>query len=253
MFSDIAEKNLKKDKRVLGKKWTTTYGGYFSDPENIHTFIDAASPHLPSISLDVLYAASAAGLLGEELIRRLGAGNLTLVDISQEHLDQNGNPQTTKICADLLTMDLGKTFDLIIMRSSLDYFPSEDLQIEVLKNIKTHLKNGGLFINQPAYIPTLSERDLMSRVYQDIEKIGDRYFQSIDLEKIYHQAGFSKFKKIGEGKMMILTEKEHRDRYGITKTEIAKIQQMIPERASSMQITTTGYRLTFQFPIFLAS
>lgn len=253
MLSDVAKKNLSKDRNVLGKKWASTYGGWFSDPENISHFIDAALPHLPSHPLDVLYVASASGLLGEELIRQLGEGHLTLVDVSKKHLAENKNRHTKKVCADLLTVDLGRKYDLILMRSSLDYFPSADLQIDVLRNIKEHLKPKGLFVNQPAYIGVPSERAVMSQIYQETEKIGDRYFQSNDLKVLYRQAGFRSIKKIGDGKPMVLTEKDHIERYGVTKKEIEKIQEMIPKRARSMCVTKRGYKLTFQFPIFAAS
>ncbi len=253
MLSDIAKNNLQKDQNVLGRKWATTYGGYFSDPGNIDFFISTVIPYLSDRPLDVLYAASASGLLGEKLLEQLGRGTLTLVDISKKHLNENINKKTKKICADLFTMDLGHQFDLILMRSSLDYFPSADLQVEVLQTIKQHLKKDGVFINQPAFISDPHERDVMSCISQDTRKIGDRYFQSTDLESFYRKAGFLQFKQIGIGKPMILTQQDHIDRYQITQKDIEAIQQMIPIEAESMHVTTTGYKLIFQFPIFLAS
>lgn len=253
MLSNVAKKNLRQDRNVLGRKWASTYGGWFSNSKNISVFIESVLPHLPSHPIDVLYAASANGLLGEELMRQLGAGHLTLVDVSKKHLAENKNRHTKKICADLLTVNLGCKYDLILMRSSLDYFPSADLQVDVLRNIKKHLKHGGLFVNQPAYIDVPFERNVMSQIYQETEKIGDRYFQSSDIKVLYRQAGFHHFKKIGEGESMILTQKDHIERYGITKKEIEKIQAMILKKARSMCVTKEGYRLVFQFPIFIAS
>src|SRR3989338_3885305 len=122
MATQLAKDNLEKDKNVLGKNWFSTYDNYFSDQENIDLFIDAVIPKLPTRKLDILYVASASGILGESLLLALGKGDLTITDISVEHLRENKNPKTTKICVDLLEMDLGKTFDLIVMRSSLDYF-----------------------------------------------------------------------------------------------------------------------------------
>lgn len=253
MISDVAKKNLKKDRRVLGGNWLSTYGGYFSDLGNIRHLIDTVMPFLPKRPLSILYVASASGLLGEKLLERLGMGTLTLVDVSIFHLHENKNPQTEKIQADLLTMELGRRFDLVLMRSSLDYFPSPDLQMSVLVKIRQHLLPGGFFINQPAFIEDTNERDIVSAIYTKTRKIGDRYFQSSDLGDLYQQVGFRRFEKIGEGVPLILTERDHMDRYRISSWTIRRIQRMIPVGARSMRVTPSGYELTFRFPIFLAS
>jgi hypothetical protein len=251
-ISDITEYNLDKDKNVLGKEWLSTYGGYFSDKENIKLFIDAVKPFLPNKKLDVLYVASASGLLGEELLKDLGKGHLTLVDISQRHLDENKNPKTTKLCLDLLKMDLGKQFDLIMMRSSLDYFSSKAMQIKVLKVIKKHLNEDGLFINQPAYIPNITERDIISEIYIQNKKMGNRFFQSTDLREIYAEAGFNELKKIGNGKVMVLTEKDHIERYNLGHKDIGAIKNKLKNVKNVAKITNEGYSIRFEFPIFLA-
>lgn len=253
MISNISKRNLKKDRRVLGKNWYTTYGGYFSDPKNIRGFIDAIIPYLPGRPLNILYVASASGLLGEKLIERLGAGTLTLIDISKQHLDENKNPETEKIYADLLKVNLKRRFDLVLMRSSLDYFPSHDLQVMALSKIRQHLLPGGLFINQPAFLEDTHERDIASEIYTKTRKIGDRYFQSSDLSDLYQQAGFIHFEKIGEGNPLVLTEQDHKSRYGISPSTIERIRRIIPSGAKSMRVTASGYELTFRFPIFLAS
>lgn len=253
MISTIARNNLKKDKNVLGKKWLKTYNNYFSDKDNIQRFIEVIKPLLADKELDILYVASASGLLGEELVKSLKRGRLTIVDISKKHLEENKNKKTKKVCFDLLKMDLDKKFDLIIMRSSLDYFPSQKLQVSVLKNIKKHLKKDGIFINQPAYISNLDERHQMSDIYNKTRKIGNRHFQSSDLHVLYEKAGFSNFKKIGEGKALRLTEKEHVERYEIDERDIKKIQNIIGEDCTSMKITKSGYKLNFRFPIFFAN
>ncbi|MFA6476286.1 MAG: class I SAM-dependent methyltransferase [Candidatus Paceibacterota bacterium] len=252
MLSDIAQYNLDKDKNVLGKDWLLTYGGYFSDEENIAMFIKSVESFLPDRELNILYVASASGLLGERLIENLDRGKLTIVDISQKHLAENKNPQTKKICADLLSLDLGQKFDLILMRSSLDYFPSRDLQVKVLKNIKNHLKPEGIFINQPAYVPNTEDRDILSRAYNITDKIGQRFFQSTDIGEIYKEAGFEEPKRIGEGKLMVLTEEDQIERYGLEGNDIKEIQTVLKKAQNSGQVTESGYTLRFEFPIFLS-
>ncbi|PIR03586.1 MAG: hypothetical protein COV59_05350 [Candidatus Magasanikbacteria bacterium CG11_big_fil_rev_8_21_14_0_20_39_34] len=253
MFSSIAKKNLEKDSRVLGKAWEGTYGGYFSDKKNIQNFLERIIPFLPEYPLDILYVASASGILGEAIIRYLGKGNLTLVDISQKHLNANNNPNTKKICCDLLNLDLRKKFDLVVMRSSLDYFPTRESQVKVLKIIKDHIKKNGLFINQPAYVSNMKDRDIISHIYTSVEKIGDRLFQSEDLEGIYIEAGYKQFKKIGEGEKLIITQEDHIKRYNLGEDDIAYIQSIITQNSSYAEKTEDGYILRFDFPIFLAN
>jgi SAM-dependent methyltransferase len=209
-------------------------------------------PHLPNRNLDILYAASASGIVGETLLSHLNGASLTLVDISKKHLDQNINPDTTKICADLLSLDLGLKFDLILMRSSLDYFPSKELQIRVLKILKQHLKHGGLFINQPAYIEDLDERNLVSEIYQKTPSIGGRLFQSNDIGELYKEAGLGPPEHIGDGKKLILTEKDHAERYGLEEEDVNNIQKAIKRTGRKDMATNLGYKLEFEFPIFIA-
>ncbi len=83
---------------------------------------------------------------------------------------------TKKICCDLLNMNLNKKFDLIIMRSALDYFPTVKIQIDILKILKKHLKKDGIFINQPAYIPDKRERNIISNIYKKQKELETDYF-----------------------------------------------------------------------------
>lgn len=139
-----------------------------------------------------------------------------------------------------------------MMRSSLDYFPSRALQIRVLKIIAKHLKPDGLFINQPAYVPDVKERDLVSKIYNSINKIGRRFFQSTDIGSIYLEAGLGKPKKIGISKVMHLTEQDHIKRYDLKSKEIKTIQKIIETGKHSAKVTKSGYTLKFQFPIFVS-
>ena len=252
MPTSAARYNLNRDKKVLGKQWLSTYGRYFSDQENIRLFIKAVKPFLPNRELNILYIAAASGLLGESLIADLGRGRLTITDISQKHLAENKNIKTRKIRVDLLEMNLGCRFDLVIMRSSLDYFSSRALQIKALKVVKKHLGPGGLFVNQPAYIPRRRTRDTISAIYNQTSKIGNRFFQSADMAEIYAAAGFHQPKKIGTGKTMIITENDHIKRYGLNPADVQKIRKIIGRGTTSGRKTKTGYALTFKFPIFMA-
>ncbi len=253
--------NLERDKRVLGHAWKKTYKGYFGNKKNIHKFISCIFPFLPlKRTLSILYAASASGELGETLVKKLATekkirAHLTLVDISTKQLTQNKNPHTQKICADLMKMHLSKKYDIILMRSSLDYFSTEKKQIHALKKIRNWLAKDGVFFNQPAYLPTVSERNLADRIYRSNDKIGRRHFQSSDIKQLYSLANL-KMKKIGVAPKMRITEKEHVQRYHIGEKEVKRIQKIISHAPKSkrpnIKITPRGYSMTFHFPIFAA-
>lgn len=260
-ISVYSKKNLDRDKRVLGKKWNTTYNSYFSDTKNIESFIKVSFPYIKDIkqkNISILYVGSAMGVLGEELVRFLGkhgmSACLTLVDISKKHLLENKNKETKKVQLDMLDMHIDSEFDVIIMRSSLDYLPTQNLQIKALKNIKKHLSNSGMFINCVAAMPTNISRDIANQVYASNNKIGTRHFQSQqDIHDLYEQAGFSQIKYIGSSSNLVITEKEHKERYHITQHEIKKIQNIIHQiKSKYLKVTEHGYYMEFIFPIYLA-
>jgi len=259
----VSKNNLEADKNVLGKGWNKTYNSYFSNIANINLFVKASLPYIKKLKktkLEILYAAGGNGLLGEKLIFSLKKynikSNLTLLDISQKQLDENKNKNTKKILGDILNYDLEKRFDIIIMRSSLDYIYKKRLQVKALKNIRKQLAQNGIFINCCAAMPTKKERDLTDKIYKSCKKIGRRHFQSKeDIEKLYKKAEFKSQKLIGKSKNLIVTEKEHIKRYLITKEEVEKIQKIISKKklnSKKIKVTKTGYKLEFIFPIYLS-
>jgi hypothetical protein len=85
-----------------------------------------------------------------------------------------------------------------------------------------------------------------------VEKIGNRFFQSEDIGELYKEAGFSEPKKIGEGKLLELSEKDHEERYNIDDIDIENIRSCISSCSSSAGVTEAGYFMNFEFPIFFA-
>ena len=92
----------------------------------------------------------------------------------------------------------------------------------------------------------------MSNLYNSLNKVGNRFFQSTDLSEIYAAAGFTKPEKIGEGKVMNLTEQDHIKRYEFSDDDVKTIQGLIKGGMKSARVTKTGYNLRFEFPIFLS-
>ncbi|MDO8537433.1 MAG: class I SAM-dependent methyltransferase [archaeon] len=254
----ISKINLFRDKNVLGAMWSKTYNNYFSNQKNIDLFVNKIINYIPAKNkIKILYPCSGTGLLGEALIKKLkrkGIGaQLFLIDISKKQLNENHDPKTIKIQQDVLKMKQNELFDVIIMRSSLDYFPTEKLQIKVLSNLNNCLESNGVFFNQTASMPTLIERNLADKIYKSNKKIGKRHFQcQKDIVSIYKKAGFSEPKKLGLAKPLIVTEQEHIERYKINYEEIKRIQKIIQQvsKTKNVEITKNGYKMKFIFPIY---
>lgn len=258
-ISRLAKENLKLDSRVLGRRWKETYNGFFSDPAHIEEFVESCLGYLPDRPrLKILYVASASGLLGEALASRLeGAGReaeLTLLDVSRKQLEENRNSRTRKLCADLLTVEISEKFDVILMRSSMDYFPDEQLQVALLRRIGKWLEDGGVFINQPASLRSNEARDVADEVYRSNNRMARRHFQSmVDIGEIYAKAGM-RARKILDGPELTLGEADHRERYGIGDGDVKRIQKIIKlHNVEGLSATPSGYRIAFTFPIYVAT
>lgn len=259
-LSMLSKENLKRDRRVLGKGWQTVYGNYFSNKRVTSAFISASKPFLHRLpgNAAVLYVCSGTGLLGESVcayLRKIGkTPTLTIVDASPDQLRQNKHPLTQKIRQDALFLDLGRKFDLIIMRSSLDYFPTKQLQTKVLARVRRHLNPGGVFINQCAAFPSLQERNIADAIYASTPKIGRRHFQCpSEVPQLYDRAGL-KARLIGNAPSLKLTHQDHCTRYGLTDAEVEKIRGVIRSAPKTPNIRPTGkgYVINCTFPIYAA-
>ena len=118
------------------------------------------------------------------------------------------------------------------------------------------MKENTFFVNQCAAFPLATERNLADKIYASNGKIGKRHFQSEDVFNIYEKAGFKNLKLIKQAPKMVLTEKEHIERYKLNDTEVKRIQNLInklnPKQRPNINITKTGYKMNFWFPIYLA-
>lgn len=196
--------------------------------------------------------------MGEELVRVLKRknrnANLTLIDISKKHLDENKNKETTKIVGDVLKVDLQKKFDVVIMRSSLPYFPSVALKVKLLNRIHDWLKRGGVFIHQVSTADTEKDKKMIDYIYGPLFKMGVKgYSTRYDILSLYQMSGFARIQRIGKAPTLFVSEKEHQARYGTTQKEIRQIQAKIrkSDKVKNVIWTKRGYRLTFPFSIYV--
>ena len=253
-------RNIRRDRRVQGETWRRTYNKYFSDDEVMNDFWDCLSPFVQNLpqSPKILYAGSGPGLLGEHVVKKLqGMGfnpRLTLVDASGEQLKANKNGETRKVHQDLLNLGMGEKFDLIIMRSTLDYFSDKKSQVKVLRRLRSHLSKGGFFVNQCASLPTKTERNIADEAYSHFVA---RHFQwHGDVPYLYGKAGFPKVRRIGFARPLLVTQNEHYRRYQLTENQVEKIRRTLSKMSEkarkNLSPTQGGYYMRFSFPIYLA-
>ena len=257
-LSKIAKRNLQKDKKVLGKNWKKTYHGFFGNKKNMQNFATTLLPFIPRKKLlNILYVASASGELGEILVKKLikkgHKVKFTITDVSKKHLLENKNKNTKKIWGDLLKLNLKEKYDIIIMRSSLDYFPTKKIQIKVLKKLRNWLSEKGILINQACLLENKTDRDIADKVYSSNNKIGKRHFHCPEeITLLYKKTGLN-LKKIGKGSVLLLTENDHIERYNLNKKDIENAQKIIKSRKTkTIFATKNGYNIKFIFPIYLS-
>ena len=91
--------------------------------------------------MDVLDVACGTGVLFPDYLQR-NVGSLTAVDISPEmvKIARSKFPQVTVLCGDVLTADLGRKFDAIMVYNAFPHFPEPEALIATLSNL---LKPGG--------------------------------------------------------------------------------------------------------------
>ena len=61
---------------------------------------------------------------------------------------------------------------------------------------------------------------------------------------------FNNLKKIGDGKIMSLTEQDHTSRYEISENDIKSMQNIIENCHSSAKVTKNGYQMFFEVENF---
>ena len=84
-----------------------------------------------------------------EVLKQIDAARKLGIDNSQGMINtaKVNDPSSEYILADMITMDLNESFDLIIATADvLNYAPSQAEFMQVLKNVRNHLNDGGTFL-----------------------------------------------------------------------------------------------------------
>jgi SAM-dependent methyltransferase len=98
---------------------------------------------LPSSVLD---AGCGTGRVGREIARR--GVDVVGVDLDDEMLAtaRRKSPEIRWLTADLSTVDLGRTFDVILLAGNVMIFLTPGTEAAVMRNLARHLRPGGVLI-----------------------------------------------------------------------------------------------------------
>ena len=103
------------------------------DDKIVHTILENAGI---AAGMDVLDVACGTGVLFPDYLQRQVA-SLTAIDISPEmvKIAKDKFPQVTVYCGDVLTADLGRKFDAIMVYNAFPHFPDPEALIAKLSGL----------------------------------------------------------------------------------------------------------------------
>src|SRR3990170_2814283 len=142
MTADSSNRWLQ-NRSVSGEVYDATYERRAAAGENVHGEADFVERFAPASVLD---AGCGTGRVGRELARR--GLDVVGVDLDPEMLAtarQKAHGVDWRL-ADLATVDLGRSFDAVVMAGNVMIFLAPGSEPAVVSNMARHLKPGGLLI-----------------------------------------------------------------------------------------------------------
>jgi SAM-dependent methyltransferase len=151
-----------RERSVSGDVYDATYDRRAAAGESVHGEADFVQTFAPKSVLD---AGCGTGRVGRELARR--GLDVVGVDIDPEMLDtaRRKAPDVDWRLADLASVDLGRTFDVIVMAGNVMIFLGPATEPAVVANMARHLAPGGVLIAGFQLMPgrlTLDDYDEMA-------------------------------------------------------------------------------------------
>ncbi|HEV2249562.1 MAG TPA: class I SAM-dependent methyltransferase [Candidatus Limnocylindria bacterium] len=135
-----SENRWLRTKDVSGDAYDARYDERAAAGENVHGEADFVMGFGPTSALD---AGCGTGRVARELARR--GVDVTGVDLDPEMLAtaRRRAPELTWIGADLASLDLGRTFDLVVAAGNVMILLTPGSEATVLANLTRHLRPGG--------------------------------------------------------------------------------------------------------------
>ncbi len=129
--------------RASADEYDARYERRAAAGESVHGEADFVMRFAPGSVLD---AGCGTGRVARELARR--GIEVVGVDIDDDMLAtaRRKAPQLTWVCGDLATIELGRTFDVILLAGNVMIFVAPGSEGAVLRNLARHLAPGGRMI-----------------------------------------------------------------------------------------------------------
>jgi len=129
--------------RASADEYDARYERRAAAGESVHGEADFVMRFLPSSVLD---AGCGTGRVARELARR--GVDVVGIDIDEDMLAtaRRKAPEVTWRCADLATVELGRTFDVVLLAGNVMIFLAPGSEGAVLNNLARHLAPGGRVI-----------------------------------------------------------------------------------------------------------
>ena len=129
--------------RASGDEYDASYERRAAAGENVHGEADFVMRFSPASVLD---AGCGTGRIARELARR--GVDIVGVDLDEQMLStaRRKAPDLAWHCADLAAIDLGRTFDVILLAGNVMIFLTPGTERDVLSNLARHLAPGGRLI-----------------------------------------------------------------------------------------------------------
>jgi len=225
---------------------TKIFKGYFSSKETLNRFLECL-PKLKSKKIKIADFGGGSGYLLNQVKKFYQNKNCQvdcwIIDKDNEQLKTASN-SFRKIEESCLRFYKDGYFDIIIMRSVLQFLLSDKDKIAVLNNVCRSLKNNGTFVNQALFLEK-PDNKIVARAYQ--------YFnRSLKIEtleeliKLYNQSNFKNCKIQKFCPIMPVDQNDIQERFNVSKSVINKILNLFSrniDKAHSIEIKNKNFKI----------
>lgn len=212
------------------------YDGYFSRKDCINLFIKSVPDFHGKSKIRILDFGGGEGhLLLEVRNHYKNKGKEIegwILDKNREDLS-NSPTGFNKINQSAVSFVKEGYFDLIIMRSVMQFFLSSKDKVKVLNNIFKSLSKRGVFVNQAFFMESPDNRFLEKAFGYFGRKLKVETLEG--LSKLYGKSKFQHFKRVLFFPKMIMTDQTIKERFGLSDPLISRILRLFEMNKSDLK------------------